>query len=128
MNTWAPSGDSCLSIDYRIAAATDDGIVRAVAGYRVYEMLYCRRLLSVDDLVTDERSRSAGCGRELLDWLKAEAEMNHCCHVHLDSRVHRTRAHRFYFREGFTIEAFHFLTAVRPTPLPQLETRGRRLE
>jgi ribosomal protein S18 acetylase RimI-like enzyme len=112
------------SINYRIVAATESGLVRAAAGYRIYEMLYCRRLLSVDDLVTDEHCRSAGFGRELLDWLKAEAEANHCCHVHLDSRVHRARAHRFYFREGFMIEAFHFMT----TPPRRPETRGRRHE
>jgi GNAT superfamily N-acetyltransferase len=116
------------SIDYRVAAAVDARIVRAVAGYRIYEMLYCRRLMSVDDLVTDEHSRSSGFGRELLDWLKAEAVTNDCCHVHLDSRVQRARAHRFYFREDFMIEGFHFMTAVRPTPLPQPEIRGRRHE
>ena len=95
---------------YRLAAAIDDeGIVRAVAGYRIFETLYCRRLLSVDDLVTDEHSRSAGYGKELLDWLKAEARAQRCEQVHLDSLVHRERAHRFYYRERFAARGFHFV-------------------
>jgi ribosomal protein S18 acetylase RimI-like enzyme len=109
---------------YQLAAAFDARVVKAVAGYRIFETLYCRRLLSIDDLVTDSDSRSAGYGRALLTWLMAEARANDCCHVHLDSRVHRTRAHRFYFREGFTIEAFHFIA----TPLAQPESRDHRRE
>ena len=38
---------------FRLAFLTDDGGVRAVAGYRFMNMLYCGRLLYVDDLVTD---------------------------------------------------------------------------
>lgn len=97
---------------YRLAAVVEDDAVRAVAGYRVMEMLYCGRILSIDDLVTDERARSAGHGRRLLDWLRAEARSLGCVQVHLDSRVQRAEAHRFYFREGFTIMGFHFLADV----------------
>lgn len=98
---------------YRLAAVVEDDAVRAVAGYRVMEMLYCGRMLSVDDLVTDERARSAGHGKRLLDWLHGEARTLGCAQLHLDSRVQRAEAHRFYFREGFTILAFHFVTDVR---------------
>jgi len=55
---------------YRLAAAIDDGQVRAVAGYRFMEMLYCGRILYIDDLVTDERLRSRGYERQLLEWLR----------------------------------------------------------
>lgn len=98
---------------YTLAAAVDDdGVVRAVAGYRLMDMLYCGHILSVDDLVTDDASRSGGWGKELLDWLKDEARANGCREVHLDSRVIREQAHRFYFRERFGITAFHFVASV----------------
>jgi GNAT superfamily N-acetyltransferase len=93
---------------YRIAAAMEGGQVRAVAGYRVMEMLYAGRMLSVDDLVTDEAARSGGWGKRLLDWLKDEGRRLGCGQIHLDSRVTRADAHRFYFREGMPIIAFHF--------------------
>jgi GNAT superfamily N-acetyltransferase len=93
---------------YRLAAVFEDGVVRAVAGYRFMEMLHCGRLLYVDDLNTDPAQRSRGHGEALLSWLKAEARAGGCQELQLDSGVHRPRAHRFYFREGLTIAAFHF--------------------
>ncbi len=96
---------------YQLAAAFDQ-IVRAVAGYRIHETLYCPRLLTLDELVTDENSRSGGYGKELMDWLKEEARANGCTQIHLISRVHREEAHRFYFRERFGLRAFCFMTEV----------------
>jgi GNAT superfamily N-acetyltransferase len=93
---------------YRLAAVIDEGEVRAVAGYRYMTMLYCGRLLYVDDLVTDERVRSRGHGARLLEWLKAEGRAQGCAELQLISRVTREQAHRFYFREGLGIECFHF--------------------
>ncbi len=93
---------------YRLAAVRDAGVVRAVAGYRFMEMLYCGRILYVDDLITDEQGRSHGYGKRLLDWLKEEARSRKCDELHLDSGVQRSQAHRFYFREGMAISSYHF--------------------
>jgi GNAT superfamily N-acetyltransferase len=93
---------------YRLAAMAEDGQVRAVAGYRLMEMLYCGRFLYLDDFVTDERVRSRGYGRQLLDWLKATARNHGCRELHLDSRLHREAAHRFYEREGIEKTCYHF--------------------
>jgi GNAT superfamily N-acetyltransferase len=97
---------------YQLAAVFDEGAVRAVAGYRVIEMLWCGKILYVDDLNTDERHRSKGYGKVLLDWLKNEASAQGCGQLHLDSGVQREQAHRFYFREGMTITAYHFRLAL----------------
>ncbi len=93
---------------YRLAALSEDGRVLAVAGYRFMEMLYCGRILYVDDLVTDQESRSRGFGRQLLAWLRATARERGCAELHLDSRLHRESAHRFYEREGFARTCYHF--------------------
>jgi GNAT superfamily N-acetyltransferase len=97
---------------YRLAAAVEDETVRAVAGYRVMEMLFSGRTLYVDDLSTDQNHRSKGYGKALLDWLKDQARANSCAALHLDSGVQRERAHRFYFREGLAIASYHFETDV----------------
>ncbi|MEW5931031.1 MAG: GNAT family N-acetyltransferase [Gemmatimonadota bacterium] len=97
---------------YRLAALAEDGEVRAVAGYRYMTMLYCGKLLYLDDFVTDERVRSRGYGRRLLDWLKAEGRAAGCAEIQLISRVTREGAHRFYFREGLGIECFQFRAAL----------------
>ena len=98
---------------YRQAAVRESGVVRAVAGYRFMEMLYCGKILYVDDLVTDESTRSRGYGTVLIEWLTEEARANGCAELHLDSGVQREHAHRFYFREGLTINAYHFRKKVR---------------
>ena len=95
---------------FRLAAAVDEGEVRAVAGYRFMNMLYCGRILYLDDLVADERVRSRGYGKALLDWLKEEGRSAGCSELQLISRTIREQAHRFYFREEFGIECFHFRT------------------
>lgn len=93
---------------YLQSAVIDGGAVRAVAGYRLMEMLYCGRLLYVDDLVSDVTARSSGYGRALVEWLMDEARAQGCVELHLDSGVQRKDAHRFYFRERFSITGYHF--------------------
>ena len=97
---------------YQLAALYDKDIVRAVAGYRVMETLHYGRIMYVDDLNTDETHRSKGHGKALLDWPKAEARAMGCGNLLLDSRVSRDQAHRFYFREGLTINCYHFHIAL----------------
>jgi len=99
---------------FRLAAVVEDGQIRAVAGFRRLEMLYCGVILSIDDLVSDEAQRSSGHGKRLLDWLKAEARATGCGQVHLDSRLSRTDAHRFYAREGFETLGYHFVAYLEP--------------
>jgi GNAT superfamily N-acetyltransferase len=98
------------SEDLHLLAVTDEGAVRGVAAYRFMQMLYCGRLLYLDDLVVDERVRSRGYGARLLARLREEGRAQGCSEIQLISRVTREQAHRFYFREGFGIECFHFRT------------------
>ena len=93
---------------YRLAALLDDAGVAAVAGYRISENLASGRHLYVDDLVTDEARRSLGQGAELLGWLEERARGAGCVTFELDSGVHRSGAHRFYFEQRMTISSFHF--------------------
>ena len=94
---------------YRLAAVVDDERVVCVAGFRVQDFLYTGRHLYVDDLVTDERTRSGGHGRLMLEWLADKARRAGCGQLHLDSGVQRYGAHRFYFREGMRISSYHFV-------------------
>lgn len=93
---------------YLQAAVVEGETVVAVAGYRFMEMLYAGKTLYVDDLNTDETHRSRGYGRMLMDWLKTEAKERGCAQLQLDSGVQREQTHRFYFREGLTINCYHF--------------------
>jgi len=102
------------SDSYHLAALVEGADVRAVAGYRFMEMLWCGKVLYVDDLNTDDAHRSRGFGGALLTWLKNEARSAECAQLHLDSGVQREAAHRFYFRERLTVAAYHFRVAIEP--------------
>ena len=93
---------------WRATVLVGDGVVRAFAGWRVQEMLAHGRFLYVDDLVTDTRARSAGHGKALLDWLRAQARQLGCDSLQLDSGTQRVDAHAFYLRERLRITSFHF--------------------
>lgn len=98
---------------FLLARLEENGVVRAVAGYRYHEKLFSGRTLYVDDLVTDSAQRSHGHGRQMLAWLEAQARARGCELLELDSGVQRGEAHRFYFRERMSIGAFHFSRALK---------------
>ncbi len=93
---------------YRLAFIEEDGLVVAVAGYRIFTNLFMGKNLYVDDLVTSSASRSQGHGKTLIDWLRDLALESGCAYLHLDSGTQRHRAHRFYLRQGMDIASFHF--------------------
>lgn len=92
----------------RMALATRNGAVLGVAVYRCQENTADGVKLYIDDLVADEEHRSAGVGHALLKHVAGVARRRGCDCIGLDSGTHRTRAHRFYFREGFVITSFNF--------------------
>ncbi len=98
---------------YHLACLSVDRNVEAVAGYRIVEMLRTGRLMEIDDLVTSADARSRGFGKRLFDWCLETARASNCSLVELDSAVHRSDAHRFYFREKMHVLAFHFSRSVR---------------
>jgi GNAT superfamily N-acetyltransferase len=94
---------------FQLAALRENGQVEAVAGFRIYENLVTGRQMYVDDLVTNDATRSHGHGKTLLTWLAEFAKADGCLAIELDSGTHRKEAHRFYFRERMAITAFHFI-------------------
>jgi len=92
----------------RMCIAEVGGSVAGVAVYRTYENTASGRQLYVDDLVTDEKQRSAGVGRALLGYLEEKARALGFDNLSLDSGTQRTQAHKFYFREGMVVTSFHF--------------------
>ena len=93
---------------YRLAFIEDDGKIVSIAGYRICTNLFMGKHLYVDDLVTSDTARSKGYGEQIVKWLRNEARKEACNVFHLDSGTQRGGAHRFYFRQGFTIASYHF--------------------
>ena len=93
---------------FQLAYLEEDEQVIAVAGYRFAKNLFLGKHLYIDDLVASQKIRSRGHGNRLYMWLRDQALDAGCSYIHLDSRVDRREAHRFYFRQGLTISSFHF--------------------
>ncbi len=92
----------------RMALATDDEAVLGLAVYRWHENTFDGVKFYIDDLVTDETYRSSGVGHALIAHLGTVARGLGASGLVLDSGTQRTRAHKFYFREGFVIPSFNF--------------------
>jgi GNAT superfamily N-acetyltransferase len=103
---------------YRLIGVFEDEPAHALAaaGFRIGHMLAWGRFLYVDDLSTLPGARRRGYGRQLLEWLREEAERLGCDQLHLDSGVgpDRTDAHRLYFNAGLAISSYHFVRRLRP--------------
>ncbi|MDQ3820444.1 MAG: GNAT family N-acetyltransferase [Acidobacteriota bacterium] len=100
------------SAGYKLAFLADGG-VKAVAGFRISEGLAWGKFLYLDDLVTRSADRSKGYGGALFDWLVEYARSAGCEEFHLNSRVQRFDAHRFYLNKGMFIECHHFALKLR---------------
>lgn len=94
--------------DARIALAVKGETVLGLAVYRFHENTFDGIKFYIDDLVTDEASRSEGVGHALIEHLEHVARKLGASGLVLDSGTQRTQAHKFYFREGFVIPAFNF--------------------
>ena len=82
--------------------------VLGLAVWRSAENTFAGRYMYIDDLVTDQGRRSSGVGQRLLARCEELARAMGCVELVLDSGVQRADAHRFYFRERFSISAFNF--------------------
>jgi GNAT superfamily N-acetyltransferase len=93
---------------YRLAFHEENGSVVVVAGYRVFTNLSMGKNLYVDDLSTSKSERSKGYGEKMINWLRDVAKVEGCNYFHLDSGTQRHAAHKFYFRQGLSINYYHF--------------------
>ncbi len=95
-----------------MAICVRDEKVCGITVFRILEKTYSGRELYCDDLITDETLRSIGVGHALIAHMKAVAAERGCDCLALDSGTQRHQAHKFYFREGLTVPAFHFSKSI----------------
>jgi GNAT superfamily N-acetyltransferase len=97
-----------------MAVVVAAGKVAGITVFRVVERTFTGRELYCDDLVSDESLRSTGIGHALIEYMRAIVRARQCDAFTLDSGTQRQQAHKFYFREGMTVTAFHFTMAKKP--------------
>ena len=92
-----------------MVVVADGELVLGISVFRMVDRTFNGREMYCDDLVTDDTKRSTGVGHMLVSYMEALARERGCKVLTLDSGTQRQQAHKFYFREGFTITSFHFV-------------------
>lgn len=109
---------------YQLVYIQEGGEILALAGFRFLEFLAWGRVLYIDDLISDERTRKNGHGGKVLKWVIDQAKQAKCDQVHLDSGPQRHEAHRLYLNHGFKITGHHFALDFKELHLKNGATYG----
>jgi GNAT superfamily N-acetyltransferase len=96
-----------------MAVALVAGRPAGITVFRIVEKTFSGRELYCDDLVTDEKQRSMGVGAAMMRYMERVGHERGCDVLALDSGTQRREAHKFYFREGLPVTAFHFSKTLR---------------
>ena len=96
-----------------MAICVREEAVCGITVFRIMEKTHSGRELYCDDLITDATMRSTGVGHTLIAYTEALAIERQCNCLSLDSGTQRDQAHKFYFREGLTVPAFHFSKPIK---------------
>ena len=107
--TYAAYLEEMIPMGYRQMIVQEQGECIALAGYWINTKLYCGRYAELDNVIVTANHRDRGVGRLLCQQIEAEAIRQGCKTVLLDAYVENSKAHRFYFREGYIIRGYHFL-------------------
>lgn len=88
--------DRMIESGYKIVGLFDDNQLVAIAGYSIAFNLYDGKHLYLYDLVCDEKLRSKGYGKRMIDHLELIASEAACNRIVLCSKFERVDAIRFY--------------------------------
>ncbi len=96
-------------IDYKMIGLLERDKLITYAGVAIQTNFYHKRHLYVYDLVTDEKQRGKGYGKEMMLYLNDYAKTAMCENIVLSSGLQRADAHRFYENDGFYKKSFLFV-------------------
>lgn len=97
-----------LAKGYRCIGAYQGKRLVGVMGMWVGYRFWCGKYVDIDNVVVSKGQRGKGIGAKLLRWVEKEAKRLRCEIAVLDSYTTSPSAHRFYFREGYSILGYHF--------------------
>ncbi len=99
-------------MEYKMFGILEKGELVCYSGVAVQTNLYHKRHLYIFDLVTDEKYRSQGYGKMMLEYLYDYAKTAACENLVLSSGLQREKAHDFYEKSGFEKKSYLFVKSV----------------
>lgn len=86
---------------YQLVGIESNGEILAIMGFRILYDLVRGKHLYIDDLVTTQKSRSLGLGKQLLEFAETQAKEQNCRTLRLCTGLDNTEAMRFYEKCGW---------------------------
>jgi GNAT superfamily N-acetyltransferase len=80
----------------------------AIAGFWIKTRYHTGKLIEPDNVFVEEEFRSQGIGEKLMAWVYNYGRELGCTSTELHCYTTNSRAHRFWFNQGYDIIAFHF--------------------
>jgi GNAT superfamily N-acetyltransferase len=99
-------------MQYKMVGIFDKDTLITYAGVAIGTNLYHKRHLFIYELVTDERYRSKGYGKMILEYLEDYARIGMCENIVLSSGLQREAAHKFYDKYSFDKKSYVFVKAI----------------
>lgn len=92
---------------YELLGAYDEGQLIGICGMWTMFRLYIGKLMEIDNVAVDERYRSTGVGKQMMDWVENYARAQGCQSIELNTYVNNHRSHKFYYNQGFVTLGYH---------------------
>ncbi len=96
-----------LEQHYFIIEAYDDKELVALTGCWIATKFYSGKYLEVDNFIVDRNHRGQSIGKQIMDYVLAEAKKLRCDSIVLNGYINNEAAHRFYNQYGFETLAKH---------------------
>ncbi len=90
-----------------------DELVGVISGW-ITVRLYSGKQLEIDNVIIDHTKQSMGLGNEAMIQIEQWAKNNNCLSIELNTYVHNSRSHKFYFNQGYQILGYHFVKKIKP--------------
>lgn len=74
---------------------------------------YIGKTVEPDHVIINPTLRGKGLGKILFNWIDEYVKDKGCEGIELNAYVSNTKAHKFYYNEGYDIYGFHFLKVLR---------------
>lgn len=85
---------------------SNDLLVGVMSGW-ITVRLYSGRQIEIDNVVIDSSMHSKGHGKIFINLVQKWAQDQGCISMELNTYIHNTKSHKFYFNEGYRFMGLH---------------------
>ncbi len=90
-----------------------DNELSGISGLWYSTKHYIGKTVEPDHVIINPSLRGKGLGKVLFNWIDEHVKNKGCEGIELNAYVSNTKAHKFYYNEGYDIYGFHFLKVLR---------------